>query len=276
MKPWDPEPGSRPVVLRVAVLTLLTAAAVALAGVGQTYWLCVPAALLACAGAESRLGAIVGAATVVAGASATAVIVPHARPLPSPLLASIVPAACTAVLIAVRERLERERDAMEHFALSDPLTGIANRRSLHAQIEYEIARHGRAQRSFALLMLDLDGFKELNDRFGHAAGDELLKDVAGAMRRSIRRQDTVARVGGDEFCVLAPETDPAGARYLATRIAEAVAEVTAGVEALQASGGIALYPDDGASPDALLHEADQRLLKTKRERRRGRPHRRAA
>ncbi|HUO69389.1 MAG TPA: GGDEF domain-containing protein [Solirubrobacteraceae bacterium] len=276
MKTWDPEPGARPVLLRVALIALLTAAAVALDGVGEAYWLCVPAVLAVCAWARSRVGAILAAATVVVAASAAAVIAPHARPLPSPLLALAVPAASAAVLIAVRERLERERDAMEHFALSDPLTGIANRRSLLAQIEYEIARHARAQRSFALLMLDLDGFKELNDRFGHAAGDDLLKDVAGAMKRSIRRQDTAARVGGDEFCVLAPETDPAGARQLAARIAQAVGEVTAGVEALRASGGIALYPDDGVAADALLHEADQRLLKTKRERRRGRSHRRAA
>lgn len=96
------------------------------------------------------------------------------------------------------------------------------------------------------------------------------------MTRSIRRQDTVARVGGDEFCVLAPETDAPGARQLATRISEAVGEVTAGVETLNVSGGIALFPDDGASPAVLLREADQRLLETKRERRRGRPRRRAA
>ena len=276
MRRWDPRSGPRLVVPRVALLALLTAGAVLLAGGGDAFWLSVPAAMLACAWTRTRLGAVLGAASIIALAAAPAVLSTHGRPLPSPLLALLIPTAGAAVLVALRERLERERDTMEQFALSDPLTGIANRRSLLAQIEYEIARHSRGRRSFALLMLDLDGFKDLNDRFGHAAGDDLLCDVAAAMTRSIRRQDTVARVGGDEFCVLAPETDAPGARQLATRISEAVGEVTAGVQALNASGGIALFPEDGASPAVLLHEADQRLLETKRERRRGRPRRRAA
>ena len=115
--------------------------------------------------------------------------------------------ACTAALRQRLVTLERERDALRRDALSDPVTGAANRRSLMSRAEYEIARHRRADQTFALVMLDLDGFKQLNDRFGHAAGDDLLRDVAGALRRAMRAQDTVARFGGDEFCVLAPETD---------------------------------------------------------------------
>jgi diguanylate cyclase (GGDEF)-like protein len=176
----------------------------------------------------------------------------------------------------VRERLERERDALRRFALCDPLTGIANRRSLLERIEYEIARHTRGHSSFALLMLDLDRFKDLNDRFGHAAGDGVLRDVAAAMERSLRGQDTVARIGGDEFCVLAPETDLPGARRLAARIESAVGEVTTGVAALRASSGVAVFPDDGVSPNALLQAADEKLLSTKRGRQRGRTRSRAA
>jgi diguanylate cyclase (GGDEF)-like protein len=208
--------------------------------------------------------------------AAAAAVVSQVRPPPSLPLALFIPAASVGVLVAVRERLERERDAQRRFALCDPLTGIANRRCLRERIEYEVARHTRGRTSFALLMLDLDGFKVLNDRFGHAAGDDLLRDVAAAMERSLRLQDTVARIGGDEFCVLAPETDLPGARRLTARIESAVGDVTAGVEALRASSGVALFPDDGLSPNALLQTADQRLLSAKRERQRGRIRSRAA
>jgi diguanylate cyclase (GGDEF)-like protein len=160
--------------------------------------------------------------------------------------------------------------------LSDPLTGVANRRALLARVDYEIARHARSRRSFALLMLDLDGFKLLNDRFGHPAGDDLLREVARAMGRSIRDQDTLARVGGDEFCVLAPETDSAGAERLIARVETAVARVVAGVDALGASAGAAVFPDDGTTADALVEAADQRLLGAKRRTGRPRGRRRAA
>jgi diguanylate cyclase (GGDEF)-like protein len=115
------------------------------------------------------------------------------------------------------------------------------------------------------VMLDLDGFKQLNDRFGHPAGDDLLRDVAASLAHAVRDQDTVARVGGDEFCVLAPETDEAGAQRLIGRVEAAVARVVAGVEALGASAGTALFPHDGTTPAGLLEAADQRLLGAKRQ-----------
>lgn len=269
-------PGSRLVSGRVAGTSLATAGTVVLAGGGDAFWLCLPAVLLACASCRTRLGAALSAATVVASAATPSVVWMHGRLLPSPLLALLVPTASVIVLVAVRERLERERDELRDFALSDPLTGIANRRSLLARAEYEIARHTRARRSFALVMLDLDAFKVVNDRFGHAAGDDLLRDVAAALKRSMRAQDTVGRIGGDEFCVLAPETDEPGMHRLAMRIAQAVGDVTAGVESIRASLGIAVFPGDGVTAPALLYAADQRLLSAKRERQRGRAHRRAA
>ncbi len=103
-------------------------------------------------------------------------------------------------------RLRRERDALANAAFSDPLTGVANRRLLMSTAEHEIARHRRADERFTLVMLDLDGFKLLNDRYGHAAGDQMLRDVAVGLSRALRSQDTVARLGGDEFCVIAPQT----------------------------------------------------------------------
>jgi diguanylate cyclase (GGDEF)-like protein len=254
---------------RSAVSTLLiaaaTAAVVALAGGGQAYWAAVPAALLAAGTARGRLSGglsavVVGGAAIGAERAAT-----HGTPAPSIAVLVLVPAASVAVLLAVRERLERERDALRAAALSDPLTGLANRRALLARIEYEIARHGRTRHSFAVLMLDLDGFKQLNDRFGHPAGDDLLRDVAGALARAVRDQDTVARVGGDEFCVLAPETDQAGTSRLVGRVENAVSQVVAGVEALGAGVGAALFPLDGTTPDELLKAADQRLLGAKRQ-----------
>jgi diguanylate cyclase (GGDEF)-like protein len=268
-------PSSRLVALFVVLAGLATAGVVILAGGGEAFWLCFPVVLLAAASSRTRFGAALCAATIVSLAAAPA-LVSHVRPPPSLPLALFIPAASVAVLIASRERLERERNALRRFALCDPLTGIANRRCLLERIEYEVARHNRGRSSFALLMLDLDGFKVLNDRFGHAAGDDLLRDVAAAIERALRRQDTVARIGGDEFCVLAPETDLPGARRLRARIESAVGDVTAGVDALHASSGVALFPDDGLSPNALLHAADQRLISAKRERQRGRLRSRAA
>jgi diguanylate cyclase (GGDEF)-like protein len=260
----------------VVLVALASAGVVALARGGDAFWLCLPAALLAAASSRTRLGAALGALTVVGLTAAPALVLTYLHPLPSLPLALLVPAASVAVLLAGRERLERERDALRDFALTDPLTGIANRRSLLAQIDYEIARHTRSSLSFSLLMLDLDGFKGLNDRYGHAAGDDLLRDVASAMRDAIRAQDTVARIGGDEFCVLAPETDQPGAGQLVSRVENAVSDVTVGVKALRASSGFAVFPDDGVSPAALMKAADQRLLGAKRERRHDRADRRAA
>jgi diguanylate cyclase (GGDEF)-like protein len=174
--------------------------------------------------------------------------------------------ACAAVLRQRQVQLERERDALRRDSLSDPLTGVANRRSLLARADYEIARHRRGRQTFALVMLDLDGFKQLNDRFGHAAGDDLLRDVAVALRRAMRAQDTVARFGGDEFCVLAPETDERGTERLAAKVTQAVREVTVGMEAVAGSVGVALFPVDGTTPAALMHAADERLLDAKRRR----------
>ena len=177
-----------------------------------------------------------------------------------------VSVACAAVLGHRQVRLERERDTLRRDALSDPVTGAANRRSLMTRADYEIARHRRARHSFALVMIDLDGFKQLNDRFGHAAGDDLLRDVAGALRRAMRAQDTVARFGGDEFCVLAPETDERGTDRLAAKVTQAVRDVSVGMEAVAGSVGIAVFPTDGTSTAQLMQVADERLLAAKRRR----------
>ena len=266
--------GSHPAGVRTAAVAVATALLVAVLGDSQAYWLCVPAVLLVCARTDSRAGTAAAAAVVMAAAAAPLVTLHGWRSLPGSALALLVPAASVAVTLAMRERLESEREAMRRSALTDPLTGVANRRSLLYRIEYEIARHNRARRPFGVVMIDLDGFKQLNDRFGHPAGDDLLRDVAAAIMRVVRDQDTVARMGGDEFCVLAPETDPSGTHQLAERVLEAVASVTAGIDQLAASAGTATFPLDGKSPTELLGAADELLLDAKR--RRGRPRARRA
>jgi diguanylate cyclase (GGDEF)-like protein len=262
--------------LRVLTIALLTAGIVVLAGGGDAFWLCLPAVLVVSAMSRSRTEALISAAAVTAATALPLAGWLNVTRLPSPPLTLLVVAASVAVLQAARERQERERERLRNVALSDPLTGIANRRLLLSRVEYELARHTRARQKFALVMLDLDGFKLLNDRFGHAAGDELLCDVAGSLAHAMRAQDTVARIGGDEFCVLAPETDHPHTLPLAKRIANTVADATAGIETLSASVGIAVFPDDGVNAAELLHAADERLLAAKRSRRVRRPQRRAA
>ncbi len=266
---------TRSPLARIAALGIAAAALVLVAGPADGPWLCVPLALGACAVTPSPRGALGGAAAVLAAAviasllatetaaTGTALGVEGRAPL---VLLALVVMASAGVLAVVRESLTRERDALRGDALTDPLTQIANRRSLLARAEYEIERHRRARRSFALVMLDLDGFKRLNDRFGHPAGDSLLRDVAAALQRAMRAQDTVARFGGDEFCVLAPETDAAGIERLTGRIGQAVDGVTVGLAAVHASLGVALFPFDGSGVPELLDAADQRLLAAKRGR----------
>jgi diguanylate cyclase len=159
---------------------------------------------------------------------------------------------------------------MRRFALRDPLTGLANRRALDERLGYEIARDTRHGERFAVLALDLDGFKAVNDRFGHDAGDELLRQAAAALVEVVRAQDTVVRLGGDEFCVLAPQTGDASAEHLTTRVRGALAGVTAGLSGLSASIGTAGFPADGTTPDALLAAADLAALEEKRRSRRAR------
>jgi diguanylate cyclase (GGDEF)-like protein len=260
----------------LGVIAIATAGLVTLAGGGGAYWLSVPAALLACETARTVRRAPLRAALVVAGGAVPILALPGLSPLPPPWLALLVPGASVAVACASRARLERQRDILRRSSLTDALTGIANRRLLLSRMQYEIARHARAGRSFAVVMLDLDGFKALNDRFGHAAGDDLLRDVAAALERTVRSQDTAARIGGDEFCVLAPETAAHGLDHLEGRLVAAVATVTVGIETVKASLGSALFPADGRSAEALLAAADRRLLTAKRQLPRDRSQRRAA
>ncbi len=180
--------------------------------------------------------------------------------------------AVAAVVAYLREGLEAGKSLLALQASTDPLTGVANLRVRDERLEYEIARHHRVGRELAVLILDLDRFKEVNDTLGHLAGDRLLRDVAAVLSATVRSGDTVARPGGDEFCVIAPETGRAEAQRLAERIEIALSTLTATGRPLSASIGVALFPHDGNTPEQLIDRADldQRMVKQAAAGRRGR------
>lgn len=252
-----------PVPVRVALITIIAGLLAGTVGGPDGFWLAVPAILLAASASSTRVGAWCCAIPVWIVAAGS-VAVSDKGSLPPIWMVLVGPAACIVVLQHVRGKLQHERDAMQRAALTDPLTGLSNRRMLTSMAGYEIARHHRADTRFALVMLDLDGFKLVNDNYGHAAGDHMLCEVGAALIRSLRTQDTIARLGGDEFCVIAPETEHP--RALAEKIATAVAEAVTGYESLEASIGVSMFPEDGTTFELLLRTADDRLIAAKRRR----------
>jgi len=185
--------------------------------------------------------------------------------LGSAALVFALPAAVGTGLLA--RRTSARHEGLRLLTQQDALTGLGNRRLLQERMGYEITRHRRMGRRFSVLALDLDGFKQVNDRFGHAAGDEILREVARAMQRAVRDQDTVVRTGGDEFCVLVPESSWQQAELLAERLRDAVAGAVGGLDVLGVSVGYAVYPDEGWTPEHLLSRADAAELEMKRRRR---------
>jgi diguanylate cyclase (GGDEF)-like protein len=145
---------------------------------------------------------------------------------------------------------------LDALAQRDALTGVGNRRLLDERLDYELVRHVRTGEPLALVVLDLNGFKEINDRLGHAAGDDVLRDVARAIVGAVRAQDTVARPGGDEFCIIAPDTDAAGATVLVEHIRAAISGVMVEQRPLRAGIGWAVAPSHGQRPRELFEAAD--------------------
>ena len=175
----------------------------------------------------------------------------------------VVAAATTLILVAVVAERRRGAEQLQLLSESDGLTGLANFRRLQAVLEREIDRCGRTGRPFAVLLMDLDGLKAINDRHGHLVGNRALCRVADALRAGCRVVDTAARFGGDEFAVALPETDGAEARAVAERVQETLARD--GEEPrLTLSFGLAEYPHDGSTPEALLGCADRALYEMKR------------
>ena len=166
----------------------------------------------------------------------------------------------------ITERKAAERK-IEHMARHDPLTDLPNRILFREALEKRLAEVDRHGGSAAVLCLDLDGFKGVNDQFGHAAGDALLREVAARLRAVVRTEDTVARLGGDEFVVLKVGGGKAsGAAILAQRIIEAIradVRVESNIINVGVSVGIAIAPSDGVEVDQVLKRADMALYEAK-------------
>ncbi|MGB7212339.1 MAG: diguanylate cyclase [Gemmatimonadales bacterium] len=177
----------------------------------------------------------------------------------------------TAVFNDMVRRLRDGRAELERLSVTDELTGLANRRHLDTELEQEVQRHERHQRTCAVLMLDVDRFKSLNDTHGHPAGDAVLRQLARVLEQNTRNGDTVARFGGEEFVVILPESTVAGAVQKAERIRAATEEHQFVIEASGAEArvtvsiGLALFPQHGRTPDALIVAADEALYRSKQE-----------
>ena len=183
------------------------------------------------------------------------------------LLLALLTAVAAGVAVLGGERLVRLFARMQRMAERDALTGLANRRRLRAAGEEEFLRARRFGHPVAALMLDLDHFKQVNDRHGHGAGDDVLREVARRIQATVREIDVPARYGGEEFAVLLPETELDTAREVAERIRLAVMdtpfETRKGPLAVTLSAGVAALDPRGGNPAALLEAADGALYQAK-------------
>jgi diguanylate cyclase (GGDEF)-like protein len=180
-------------------------------------------------------------------------------------------AVLVALFAAFRRVQKRERDALkrvEWLAHFDLVTGLPNRALLADRLAQETSRARRNEDRFAVLLFDLDGFKSVNDTWGHAAGDRVLAQVGERARKCMRASDTVGRLGGDEFLAILPETGEEGALGVAEKLRESLRApypLDSALARVGASVGIALYPDHGSDPESLQRAADAALYSAKRE-----------
>jgi diguanylate cyclase (GGDEF)-like protein len=181
--------------------------------------------------------------------------------------------AATWVLVGLRKRLLEAELHHRDIAHRDPLTGVANRRRFDQVLKREIAvrsylggRHQSEESPLALLILDLDNFKQVNDTHGHPVGDAILRQVAERTQSVLRSGDTLARIGGDEFAIVAPGVESGAACNFAQSVCDAVSThySDAGTPSPSASIGWAVFPEDGRDFESLIRAADERMLNRKR------------
>jgi diguanylate cyclase (GGDEF)-like protein len=180
--------------------------------------------------------------------------------------------AATWVMVGLKRRLVEAEARQRDFANRDPLTGVGNRRAFDATLQRELAARtmpsGRREADgspLALLVLDLDDFKGVNDEHGHQVGDAVLCEAAKRAGTMLRSTDILARIGGDEFAVIAPGAHGEGAQHMAEAIRSAVGirESDAPGPIPSASVGWAVFPDDGGDYETLMRAADERMLRLK-------------
>ena len=174
----------------------------------------------------------------------------------------------TAELEQSHDELRRSQEQLQQMAYFDSLTGLPNRRMFNDEMRRLIARSMRGQGNFALLLVDLDGFKQVNDVDGHDAGDALLVAVADRLRALVRETDRVARLGGDEFAVLLSRTKDNNAieASCSRMLASLALPLQLGDRVIQATAsiGVAVSPEEGATADELYKSADLALYEAKR------------
>lgn len=221
-------------------------------------------------GGQSRAG-------LAAAAAATAAYVvvlatdPSAPFASAELLAAVVVlgvvwlATVAAVVFAAQQR--RVQEATLQLSITDPLTGLFNRAQIYVDLDQEVRRSRRSLRPFCLLMVDMDGLKQINDTLGHERGDAAVKGIAGVIRRSSRATDSAYRYAGDEFVVLLPETEFPGAFVVAEKIregAESLWTAAAGeVAPTTVSVGLVEFPTDGSSDEELMLAVDRAMYAAK-------------
>ncbi len=171
-------------------------------------------------------------------------------------------AAVSYLMSAIRGLVDRERD----LARTDFLTGLPNTRAFYESLAAELARSRRSRATLSLAYLDLDDFKEVNDRFGHDAGDSALREIAGTLRENLRDSDIVARLGGDEFAILLPETGRAAAEGLLGRLQERLLDLMVFRRwRITFSIGAVACPAGECTADEAIRRADDLMYKTKAE-----------
>jgi diguanylate cyclase (GGDEF)-like protein len=183
-------------------------------------------------------------------------------------LVRIMRIALHRVMTTAAEAYHQQSSAeLDRLAHTDPLTGLHNRRFLEQELDRHVELYKRYRHPFAVLMLDLDSLKLVNDMFGHAAGDEALRHLATVMRANIRETDIPARYGGDEFIILMPEADKGAIQAVGQRIAESISKTRVrlggGFVSLEVSFGASACPSDGTTAEVLLKQADSQLYQLK-------------
>jgi len=156
---------------------------------------------------------------------------------------------------------------MRRIATHDNLTGLPNRHSFYEQLQHSLKKAEGNKTTFAVMFIDLDGFKLINDTLGHAAGDEVLKSVASRLKQCVRRDDVVARIGGDEFVIILSGIDTTSLLSVVRKIIDMIAAPYTGIAntvTLTSSMGIATYPNNGRTVDELVAHADAAMYRSKR------------